>query len=65
MEHEGQLLLSIPDTSRALGISRTHTYELMNGGDLVSVKIGRRRLVRRDSIEAFIERLSTGREAAA
>jgi excisionase family DNA binding protein len=39
------------------GIGRSHVYELLGIGELESVKIGRRRMVLVDSIDAYIERL--------
>jgi excisionase family DNA binding protein len=45
--------LSINDTAQALGIGRTKIYELINVGRLETVKIGRRTLVRIDSIRAI------------
>ena len=45
--------LSINDTAQALGIGRTKIYELINAGRLETVKIGRRTLVRIDSIRAI------------
>jgi excisionase family DNA binding protein len=47
------LLCSITDAAAALGLSRSKTYELISGGSLLTVSIGRRRLVRTDSIRAL------------
>jgi excisionase family DNA binding protein len=47
------LLYSIPQTCLALGLSRSKTYELIAEGRLLTVSIGRRRLVRIDSIKAL------------
>ena len=44
---------SINETARALGVGRTKIYELINAGRLETVKIGRRTLVRTDSIRAL------------
>jgi excisionase family DNA binding protein len=44
---------SINETARALGIGRTKVYELINVGQLETVKIGRRTLVRTASIRAI------------
>ncbi len=51
------LLCTIPDAALLLGIGRTSVYELMNDGNLQSVKIGARRLIPRTSIEAFVAEL--------
>ena len=47
------LLCSIPDAATTLGVSRSKTYELIADGQLLTVAIGRRRLVRTDSIRAL------------
>jgi len=49
---EQALLISIADAADALGIGRSKTYELIGQGKLLTVTIGRRRLVRADSIRA-------------
>lgn len=47
------LLCSIPEAAKALGISRSKTYELISERRLLTVSIGRRRLVRTESIRAI------------
>lgn len=47
------MLYSIPQTCTALGLSRSKTYELISEGRLLTVYIGRRRLVRVDSVKAL------------
>jgi len=50
-------LLSISEAQEVLGIRRSTIYGLMDRGELESVRIGRRRLVPVQSIEAYIEGL--------
>ena len=47
------LLCSIPDAANALGVSRSKTYELISEGRLLTVSIGRRRLVKTESIRSI------------
>lgn len=47
------VLLSIEKAAEALSIGRSKTYELIGQGKLVTVTIGRRRLVRMDSVQAL------------
>jgi len=47
------LLIGIPDAARALGVGRSKAYELIAEGKLETICIGRRRLVRTDSIRAL------------
>jgi excisionase family DNA binding protein len=47
------LLLPIADAARALGVGRSKTYQLIDNGTLATVRIGRRRLVRMDSLRAL------------
>jgi excisionase family DNA binding protein len=48
------LLLSIQEAASLLRLGRTQTYELVMGGRIPSVTIGRRRLVLRTGLEEFI-----------
>jgi excisionase family DNA binding protein len=52
MVNDQRLLLSIEDAAAALAIGRSKTYELISQGRLLTVNIGRRRLVRVDSVRA-------------
>lgn len=47
------VLCSIPDAAAALGLGRSKIYELLAEGRLVAVAIGRRRLIRVESIRAL------------
>jgi excisionase family DNA binding protein len=49
--------ISVEEAAMLLGIGRTVTYRLVLGGELRSVKIGRRRLVVRASVEEYVARL--------
>jgi excisionase family DNA binding protein len=51
---EERYLLSIDKAAEALSIGRSKTYELINEGKLLTVTIGRRRLVRADSVRAIV-----------
>jgi excisionase family DNA binding protein len=42
--------VSVATAAQMIGIGLTKTYDLINGGQLQSVKIGRRRLIRVESI---------------
>ena len=48
-----KLLLSISDAAHALSIGRSKMYQLISEGKIVTVTIGRRRLVRSESIRAI------------
>jgi excisionase family DNA binding protein len=47
---------TINDTCAVTGLGRTRIYELLADGSLESVRLGRRRLVTRRSIEALVAR---------
>jgi excisionase family DNA binding protein len=53
------ILLSVEDAARLLHLGRTTTYQLVLSGRLPSVKVGRRRLVLRRSLEEFVDTLAT------
>ena len=50
---ESRYLLSISQAAEALSIGRSKTYELISQGRLLTVTIGRRRLVKADSVRAI------------
>jgi len=50
---EERYLVSIERAAEALSIGRSKTYQLINDGKLLTVTIGRRRLVRADSVRAI------------
>jgi excisionase family DNA binding protein len=47
------ILCSIPDAAKALGLGRSKVYELIGEGRLEALTIGRRRLVRVESVRAI------------
>jgi excisionase family DNA binding protein len=52
----GRLAYSPDEAAEALGISRELVNDLLRTGQLGSVKAGRRRLIGRHHLEAFLER---------
>lgn len=46
-------LTSISEAAKALGVGRSKAYQLIAEGRLATVSIGRRRLVRTDSVRAL------------
>lgn len=57
-----RLLYSVDDAMAQLSVSRTRVYELIRSGQLVSVKVGRRRLVPAVAIASYVDVLITGSE---
>ncbi len=55
-----KLLLTAEESAELLGIGRSKVYELMAGGVLPSVKVGRCRRIPRKTIDDFVEALSAG-----
>jgi len=53
---ETESLLSVEELARELSVSRSTGYDLLWSGQIPSMKIGRRRLVRRADLAEFIER---------
>ena len=66
METQGRmteaLLLRIPDVARALGLGRSTVYELVAGGEIPVVRIGRAVRVSRDALAQWVRRQELGRE---
>ena len=52
-----QLLLSVPEAARALGIARSTLYVLLARNELLSVSIGHRRLLPARAVEDYVDRL--------
>lgn len=52
-----RLAYSVDEAADMIGISRRSIYELLRSGQLRSVKIGARRLVRRSDLDTFLEEL--------
>lgn len=50
-------LISVGEAARRLGIGRTKTYELIDRGQIPTVKIGKRRLVPPEAVDALKARL--------
>jgi len=50
-----KLLLTLPEASHVLAISRSKLYDLLNSGHLPSVHIGRSRRVRVEDLENFVK----------
>ena len=56
---DAPLLVSVKDAARELGVGRDSAYQLVREGRLRSVAIGRKRLIPRSELLAFISREST------
>ena len=48
-------LLSVTETQALLGIGRTKLYELLGDGTLESIKVGRRTLIKRQSVRVVLD----------
>ena len=59
-----KLLLTVPQVANALGgIARSSVYVLLSRGDIPTVKIGRRTLIRAGDLEKFVKSLPSGTPA--
>jgi excisionase family DNA binding protein len=54
---EERILLPINDAAPLIGIGRTKLFELLASGEIESVTIGKRRLIPRQSLTDFVNRL--------
>lgn len=50
-----QYLCSVNEAAKLLGVGRTKIYDMLAKGQILSMRIGSRRLVKMDSIKALIE----------
>jgi len=51
------LLITVEEASDLLRLGRTRTYDFIRCGSIQSVKVGRRRLVVRSSLDSFVQGL--------
>ena len=51
------LAFTIPDAAQYSGLSRSRLYGLMQTGEIASLKVGGRRMIRRDALDAFFDKL--------
>lgn len=59
-----RLAYSVREVSSALGISEASVYALLRDGTIPSVKLGGRRLIRRDVLDSLLRGDVTGGGAA-
>lgn len=52
-----QLSLSIEEVCTATGLGRTKLYQLINSGELKARKIGKRTIILKDDLDAFLASL--------
>ena len=64
MHENKRLVLTVTEAAAALGISRTHAYELIARGELPSLRLGRRIVVPRRSLERLVDGDADGSHAA-
>lgn len=48
--------VGVEEAARLIGVARTMLYEMIANGDIETFKLGRRRLVRVKTLEAFVRR---------
>jgi excisionase family DNA binding protein len=54
---ENTQLLTVLEAAQELRIARSSVYKLMSRGELKSVHVGTRRLIRRSDLESFVAAL--------
>lgn len=53
-----RVLVTIDEAATALGVGRSTIYKLMNIGELIPAKIGRRSLLTAESVRAYAAKVS-------
>ncbi len=48
------ILIPVEPAAKTLGVCRSTVYNLMESGELASIRIGRRRLIERAELERFV-----------
>ena len=54
MQADNRLVLTVTEVAAALGISRAHAYELVERGELPSLRLGRRIVVPRRELDLLL-----------
>ena len=62
MSESLSLLLTAEEAAEALRIARSRVFDLMAGGQLPSVKIGRSRRITRQALEDYVAGLSAAQK---
>lgn len=52
------LAFTVPNAATYTGLSRSRLYKLMGTGDLPSIRIGGRRMILRDALDACFAKLA-------
>jgi len=55
MDIDKRLCITVPEAAAMLGISRNFAYELVNRGELPSIKFGKRKLIPKIALEKKLE----------
>lgn len=55
-----QISVGVDEAARLIGVARSMFYEMIANGEIHTFKLGRRRLVRVKTLEAFIKRKAQG-----
>jgi excisionase family DNA binding protein len=55
-----KILLRVEEVAQMLGIARCRVFDLINSGDLVSVKIGASRRIPEQAVRDYVARLVDG-----
>ena len=56
---EGRLAYSVDEAAAITGLSRDLLYDQMRAGRLAYLKVGRRRIITRQHLEAFLTRAAS------
>ena len=64
MQSDNRLVLTVTEAAAVLGISRTHAYELVARGELPALRLGRRIVIPRRSLERLLNGDADGSHAA-
>lgn len=51
-----KLAYSVPGAANALGLSKDYVWKLVGSGELASVKVGKRRLIRAEALRALLDK---------
>ncbi len=53
---ENKLLVPVEEAAAILSLGRSKVFELVAAGEIESLKVGRRRLIPRQALDAYVQR---------
>ncbi|MBA4056703.1 MAG: hypothetical protein C0490_18460 [Marivirga sp.] len=64
MNYESPRFIDVPETTKKTCLGKTKLYELINAGELLPIKLGRKTVFSEQEVNSWIEKQISKRKAA-